>query len=167
MEIRHLLETDDLGAVSRVYEESWRAAYRGIVPQEYLDNIPEGHWIPYLRDGRSSALVLVEEGQIIETTSYCKSRFPEYGDFGEIISIYLLPQSMGKGYGRPLLEAARDELARLGFQKVFLWVLEENHRARRFYEKAGFSFSGHCLQNHIGGKALRELQYRYCAPDHL
>ena len=37
MEIRLLTAADDLYAVSRVYEESWRCAYRGLVPQDYLE----------------------------------------------------------------------------------------------------------------------------------
>ena len=42
MEIRKLRPGDDLFAVSRVYEEGWRAAYRGLLPQDYLDSIPAG-----------------------------------------------------------------------------------------------------------------------------
>ena len=42
MEIRKLRAGDDLLAVSRVYEESWRRAYRGLLPQEYLDALPAG-----------------------------------------------------------------------------------------------------------------------------
>ena len=37
MEIRLLLPGDDRREVSRVYEEIWRFAYRGIIPQAYLD----------------------------------------------------------------------------------------------------------------------------------
>ena len=48
MEIRKLHAGDDLFAVSRVYEESWRGAYRGLLPQEYLDALPAGNWVPYL-----------------------------------------------------------------------------------------------------------------------
>lgn len=42
MEIRPLRETDSRMEVSRIYEESWKFAYRGIVPQAYLDGIPAG-----------------------------------------------------------------------------------------------------------------------------
>lgn len=48
-EIRKLRHSDDLFAVSRVYEESWKAAYKGLLPQEYLDHLPAGKWIPLLR----------------------------------------------------------------------------------------------------------------------
>lgn len=42
MEIRPLRETDSRLEVSRIYEESWKFAYQGIVPQRYLDGIPAG-----------------------------------------------------------------------------------------------------------------------------
>ena len=44
MEIRPLRKTDSRLEVSRIYEESWKHAYRGIVPQDYLDHIPVGGW---------------------------------------------------------------------------------------------------------------------------
>ena len=106
MEIRLLTAADDLYAVSRVYEESWRCAYRGLVPQDYLDAIPRGHWVPLLeRPGRVS-LVAVEAGEIVGTASVCPSRFPQYAGCGEVQSLYLLPEAMGKGCGCALLNAA-------------------------------------------------------------
>ena len=46
------------------------------------------------------------------------------------------------GYGRRLLNKCMEELKQYGFSKVLLWVLEDNHRARKFYEKNGFVYSG-------------------------
>lgn len=60
-----------------------------------------------------------------------------------------------------LLQAAVSELKKLGFEDVFLWVLEENVRARRFYERFGFLETSDYLGNRIGGKDLREIRYRY------
>lgn len=45
--------------------------------------------------------------------------------------------------------------------KVFLWVLEENHNARHFYEKCGFVQTERCLYSDIGGRELKEVQYCY------
>lgn len=65
---------------------------------------------------------------------------------------------MGKGYGRLLLQAVVSELKKMGFDKVFLWVLEENQNARHFYEKCGFVQTGRCMWSDIGGKELKEVQ---------
>ena len=159
MEIRYMKQTDDKYAISRIYEESWKFAYKDIIPQSYLESIPAGRWVTNLNNKEMDTLVLIEDGKFIGTSSYCKSRFSEFSDWGEIVSIYFLPQYIGKGYGKKLLNAVVEELASLGFQDIFLWVLEENLRARKFYEKAGFHFSGNSLNDSIGGKELRELQY--------
>ena len=44
------------------------------------------------------------------------------------------------------------ELKQRGFNKVLLWVLEENHRARKFYESNGFTCSEVYMEDNIGGK---------------
>lgn len=159
MEIRYIDALDDKEAISRIYEESWKAAYCGIIPQDYLDAIPKGRWIKNLDIPEWHTMVCVENGEYIGTSSFCKSRFKQYPDFGEVISIYFLPDYMGKGYGRILLKTVLNELKKQGFSEVFLWVLEENIRARRFYEKYGFSYTGEYLDDNIGGKDIREVRY--------
>lgn len=163
MEIRPVYPSDDRAAISRIYEESWKYAYRGIIPQAYLDSIPAGQWAPKLDQEGVGSLVAVEDGKLVGTSSYCKSRWAEFGKCGEIISIYFLPQYMGRGYGRKLLCAAVSKLRELGFADIFLWVLEENERARTFYRRCGFIQTEHDMRHEIGGKMLREIQYRYPA----
>ena len=77
------------------------------------------------------------------------------------MSIYLLPEYIGKGFGRHLLTKCLEELEKLGFRRILLWVLEDNHRAQTFYEKCGFTFLGKARTDQIGGKELRELMYIY------
>jgi len=100
-------------------------------------------------------------GRFIGTGSFCESRFEQFQGWGEIVSIYLLPDHMGKGYGKRLMEAALSELKRQGYENVFLWVLEENIRARNFYEQFGFLPTDDFLDDHIGGGHLREVRYVY------
>lgn len=159
MEIRHIRQSDDRFAISHIYEESWKFAYKDIIPQSYLENIPTGCWASNLDKEGMNTLVLIEDGKFIGTSSYCKSRFSDFRDFGEIVSIYFLPQYIGKGYGKQLMDAVVGELEHLGFHDIFLWVLEENVRARKFYEKAGFILSKSYLDDTIGGKEVREIQY--------
>lgn len=159
--IRKINPSDSREEISDVYEQSWKFAYKGIIPQDYLDSIPNGQWCGALDNPDRHTLVMLDGDKIIGTSSYCKSRFEDYMDWGEIISIYFLPEYMGRGYGTDLLELAVRELKAMGFKQVFLWVLADNHRARHFYEKCGFKNSGEYMVNDIGGKKLRELQYVY------
>ena len=61
---------------------------------------------------------------------------------GEIHAIYLLADYWDKGYGRQLMDFAVNRLKELSCCKVTLWVMEENNRARRFYERYGWVLDG-------------------------
>lgn len=159
MKVRYIIPADDRMMISKVYEESWKSAYKGIIPQDYLDSIPEGRWAPNLDNQSWNTLVCIDNGKIIGTSSFCKSRFEQFQGWGEIISIYLLPDYIGKGYGKILMEAALLELKKQGYKNIFLWVLEENIKARNFYEHYGFLQTDDILENTIGGKDLREVRY--------
>ena len=161
MEIRPLRETDSRLEISRIYEESWKTAYRGIVPQAYLDGIPAGRWAEALDRPGWDTLVLTEGERLIGTSSVCASRWPDWPGYGEVVSLYLLPEYMGRGLGKALLLAAVERLKERGFRDILLWVLEENRRARDFYEKAGFFSAGNFMEDEIGGRPLREVLYRW------
>lgn len=161
MQMRYLLPADDSEAVSRIYEESWKYAYKGIIPQEYLDSIPEGQWVSNLDNPDRKTLICMEGDKYIGTSSFGQSRLEKLSNWGEIISIYLLPEYMGKGYGKILLQTSVSELKKLGYEDVFLWVLRENNRARRFYERFGFTETEDYLETYIGGKKLQEIRYQY------
>ena len=159
MIIRKITETDDRFQISRIYEESWKYTYRGMVPQDYLDGIQAGAWVKQIDTAGRHTIVAIENDRFIGTAAYSASRFPQMSGYGEIISIYLLPEYIGKGYGKPLLQAVITGLDELGFKDIFLWVLEDNLPARHFYERCGFVCGGAVNNDTIGGKNLREIQY--------
>lgn len=159
IEIRPLQKTDDLLAVSNIYEQSWKYAYRGIIPDAYLDSIPSGQWANGLNVSGRHSLLLFDNDKLLGTSSYCKARMEDMDGFGEIVSIYLLPEAMHKGYGKKLMQAVIKELEIMGFQKIYLWVLEDNICARRFYERFGFTHSGRIHTDTFAGKELKEVQY--------
>ena len=70
------------------------------------------------------SLVLTVNGRFIGTAGICKSRWAEFSDYGEIVSIYLLPDAIGKGYGRQLLKRCVSELDQLGLRSV-LYIRKE------------------------------------------
>ena len=153
-----MLQTDDFYAIANIYASSWKTAYKDIVPQDYLDKISENNWADKLRNSTSDAYILIENGKYIGTSSVCAARDEEMSGWGEIISIYLLPEYFGKGYGKPLFDNSVDALLDMGYNKIYVWVLEQNTRARKFYEKNGYKFSDKKFIN-IGGKDLPEMRY--------
>ena len=66
---------------------------------------------------------------------------------------------MGKGIGKRLLTAAEENLRAGGYRSAFLWVLEGNASARKFYEHMGFQPTEDFLLEDVGGAQLRTLRY--------
>jgi GNAT superfamily N-acetyltransferase/REP element-mobilizing transposase RayT len=161
MEIRKTIEIDDFDAISRIYALSWKTAYKNIVPQQYLDELPENRWSDVLRNSSYDNFVMIKDGEYIGTSGVCPAKDEEMSGWGEIMSIYLLPEYFGKGYGKPLLDNSISALLNMGYDKIYLWVLEKNTMARRFYEKNGFSLSGKKLKT-IGSRELTSVRYIYC-----
>ena len=161
MNIRYLRPDDAPEDISNIYEQSWKYAYKGIIPQDYLDSIPHGRWVRSLEVPERKHFVCELDGKLIGTASICPSRWESHSGCGEIVSIYFLPGYIGKGFGKQLLERCVSEIRKDGFSKAVLWVLEENHTARRFYEKQGFVCTGEYREDSIGGKLLREVLYLF------
>ena len=159
IEVRRAREGDDLRAIGDIYVRSWQAAYQGLVPQEFLDALSVDRWVGAFEKGMNPACLLIEDGRFIGTSSLRSGRDAGMEDMGEIVSIYLLPEYYGRGLGRMLIDAVEAELRKMGFEMLYLWVLRDNARARRFYEKAGFVPSGDERTIEIGGAALEEVRY--------
>ena len=80
---------------------------------------------------------------------------------GEIYAIYVAPERWGTGVGRALMTAARDALAAAGNAEIRLWVLAENARARRFYERAGMVTDGALGTFTPAGSTVELAEVRY------
>lgn len=159
MEIRYVTCNDSRESISDIYEQSWRYAYKDIVPQDYLDSIPPGRWADVPERAGLRTMLCIEGTKPVGVSTFGESRFEQFSTWGEIVSLYLLPEYMGRGIGRALLDKVTAELRASGYADIFLWVLEENVRARRFYERYGFRQTDDIICTDIGGKSLREVRY--------
>lgn len=161
IEIRPITE-DDYEAVAVVHVRTWQVAYAGIVPADHLAamdvaaNAERRRTMPAPPGART--LVATDDGQVVGFVAFG----PSYeGDGGQLYAIYVLPSSWRRGAGRLLFDAAKDGLAAAGFRDMRLWVLEENHPARRFYERMGMTPDGardHYVPNGTDVE-LPELRY--------
>jgi GNAT superfamily N-acetyltransferase len=75
-------------------------------------------------------------------------------------SIHVLPTAWGTGSGRVLMAAAVDSLRSEGFRAATLWVLRDNERARRVYERAGWSLDGVENDDVVAAVTVTEVRYR-------
>jgi RimJ/RimL family protein N-acetyltransferase len=154
----------DASAMGRVHARAWQAAYRGQMPDDYLDGLRAedraAHWERTLRrdDLQGTILVVERDGEVIGFAAVGPSPDPEGA--GELFAINLDPDHWGTGAGRALLGEAQAELGRLGFGETVLWVLTGNARARRFYEIAGWVADGSERSSEVFGVTVPEVRYR-------
>lgn len=155
------INPSNASSASHIYALSWKEAYKGIVSQRYLDDLSLERWTSRLENSAFSGYLLSDHQEAIATSSVGKSREEAYSDWGEILSIYVLPKYYHQGYGKKLLQYVMNQLHQQGFNKLFLWVLEENKIARSFYEKNGFSFNGEHAIIEIDSLPVVEVRYVY------
>jgi ribosomal protein S18 acetylase RimI-like enzyme len=156
----------DADAMGRVVVRAWQAAYRSIMPDEYLDGLrAEDRASMWRRQidaaGGNGLLVVVADDEVAGFAAFgrCQDDAAS-GEEGQLYAINLDPTHWGKGLGRALLRAATTELARQGFQSLVLWVLPENQRARGLYESEGWASDGVSRHEEVFGVAVTEVRYR-------
>lgn len=157
----------DAESIAEVHVRSWQGAYRGLLPDDYLQSLSVERrtrmWTHILADPRVDVFVALNaQGQIVGFATLQVSRDSDaVKATGEVTAIYVLPSEWGRGIGRALMEAALKRARERGFRCVTLWVLAANNRARRFYEKAGFVRDGAEKTDTLSHSiVLQEVRYR-------
>ena len=166
MEVRRA-RPEDAAAIAAVHVRTWQAAYEHVFGAERLAGLdPERRrlgWERALseRSDEEDVFVAEEDGEVVAFTSSGPAR-DEPGE-GELYAIYALPQAWGGGAGAALMRASLEALRERGFPTAILWVLEDNPRARRFYEREGWTLDdaewGRKVEPHLGVD-VAEVRYR-------
>ncbi|HZU74822.1 MAG TPA: GNAT family N-acetyltransferase [Acidimicrobiales bacterium] len=155
-------------AMGRIHVEAWRAAYRGQMPDSYLDSLDEEQrgreWTDRLAHSAASPrsvrhLVSEDDDGVIGIATLGFERGGRDPARGELWMINVAPSTWGSGVGTELIAAAEAELRRIGYHSAVLWTLETNVPARRFYEKRGWEADGAVQQDDFTGAPLTEVRY--------
>jgi ribosomal protein S18 acetylase RimI-like enzyme len=149
---------EDAEAVARVHLQTWRAAYGHVFPREELEDF-SGERIARRAElhRRAPPIVAEDGGEIVGFVSVGRANDDDAD--GELYAIYVLPERWGSGIGRALIEAGEARLRELGHCQAVLWVLEDNPRARRFYERAGWKADGTRRPIEVFGVSVPEIRY--------
>jgi GNAT superfamily N-acetyltransferase len=158
----------DCDRVAEIRIRGWQTAYRGLIPQSYLNALSVEEDAERRRkrfeEGASGTVNLVAEqgGEVIGWACHGPYRDGEVrtGD-AELYALYVRPDRVGTGVGRALLRESADRCACAGYPRMLLWVLKGNTGARRFYERAGFRADGAEEPFEVDGVAVPEVRYAW------
>lgn len=172
---------DDAPALTRVHILTWQTAYAGIIPDPVLAALDDQYEQRVARtrqrlaDGGgpfTTVVATADDDSVVGFAVYGAYRHED--DTldpvdGEVLAIYVHPEHQGRGAGRALMDTAVAALRTAGRGAIRLWVLEENHPARRFYERYGLVADGarHHFRVHLpdgSGVDLPELRYTLPVP---
>jgi ribosomal protein S18 acetylase RimI-like enzyme len=161
---------EDAAAIAEVHVAVWREAYRGVMPDAFLDSLtPQARaaaWAERLSeaDEPTRTFVAVRDGEIVGFCTCGPCRLDAPDDYGELQAINILVTAQHQGLGRRLVAEAARQLQALGYRGLTLSVLRDNAAARMFYEGLGGVLSG-AHQDEYDGFTLPAVEYRW--PDLL
>jgi ribosomal protein S18 acetylase RimI-like enzyme len=153
---------DDAAAVEAIRVRGWQAGYAHVFGAERLAALDPGRrvdgWRALIEDGHQACFVAEEGGRVVGWTTSA----PSSGDaaVGELWGLYVDPEAWGSGAAAALLAASVDALRGRGFTEAVLWVLEDNPRARRFYEREGWTADGARKEEEFLGVVVTEIRFR-------
>jgi GNAT superfamily N-acetyltransferase len=149
---------DDAEGFVRAYEASWDATLAPIVGRPLQEFAPFEERIEQFRRGLeqphadASIWVAERDGEIAGVA---------VGLGAELRALYVVPEAWGGGAANALMEAVLGAIGSGGAQEATLWVVEDNPRARRFYEREGWEPTG---ETRVTPAGPAELQYRLQLP---
>jgi GNAT superfamily N-acetyltransferase len=151
-------------ALAETKRASWQAAYRGLLPDSFLDELElvpaPAAWEDAIDRG-APPFVAVDGDRMVGVAAVGPARGDDAAPGrGHLYLIYALPHVWGTGVGARLHAACMARLRELGFSEAILWVLEGNERAEAFYRRMGWQQDGATQSEDHGGVMLHEVRYR-------
>lgn len=140
-----LATRSDAGAIAALHAESWRRNYRGAYSDAFLDGDVRAErltvWTARLRvpDPRSQT-ILAEDGEGL--VAFAHTVFEDDPCWGALVdNLHVAQGRKRRGIGSRLMGLTERAVLERG-TGFYLWVLEQNHDARAFYEARG----GRCVE---------------------
>lgn len=155
--------------VAQVHVRSWQDAYRGLLPDGYLDALDPAdraarYTFAHSGDERPYTIVAVDDERVRGFATVGPCRDPDKSTAGELYAIYVHPDYWQLGAGRMLIREARKELVERGFAEAVLWVLVGNARAERFYQIDGWRSDQQRRLQAVHGVEVDEIRYTRSLP---
>lgn len=154
----------DAPGIARVYVDTWRDTYAGLIPVPALVGLSHRRltqiWAEELARPASGQVVVIANdvaSGIVGFGSCGKMRGDALPYKGEVFTLYVLPDFQGDGIGRRMLGRLFATLSARGMNSAVIWVLAANP-ARFFYQTMGGKLTA-VREQRFWGVDLREWAY--------
>lgn len=154
-------EPGDVHEVAGVHVRAWQAAYRGLLPDDFLDGLrPEDRAARYTFGVPDApyTVVAVDDRAICGFVTTGPASEDTHGA-GHLIALYVDPSHWGRRIGQLLVATGRDTLAAAGYPAAVLWTLAGNERAERFYLRDGWTTDGAVIHQRVWGLSMPTRRY--------
>ncbi|MEP6735633.1 MAG: GNAT family N-acetyltransferase [Chryseolinea sp.] len=156
--------------IGSLHAASWRIAYRGLLTDAYLDNDLEGerkkYWANKMLTLKPNEFVLLAVADSVVVGFISIMDVPEKGYNALVDNLHVTPHLKGLGVGATMMRAAARRLKVAGTTKFYLWVLEGNVAAEKFY-LAKFGRPMDRAESDFGGKMVWATRYVWDSFDSL
>ena len=155
-------DLEDRSAISALHFRSWLSAYRGMLPDSYLDgplkSELETYWSAALPRAGDKDVILTAECDGSLSGFIAAWNDPERDGMAFIDNLHVDPTRRGGGMGQHLMAEAAVCLQAKGYRGAYLWVFAENAGARRLYERLGGEFRRE-MDKPISGHPVMQAEY--------
>ncbi|CAM3536389.1 GNAT family N-acetyltransferase [Zobellia roscoffensis] len=162
----------DAVSIAGLHVKSWQENYRGAFSDAYLDELALGErekiWHDRLENPLSRQTVIVaEKGE--DLVGFVCAFFDVDDDFGTLLdNLHVLKDVQGMGIGKRLMSLIAKEVQdREPNSGLYLWVLESNEAALRFYDRQGGKRLETVEGNDIGDKPIMKVRYHWSSMEKL
>jgi GNAT superfamily N-acetyltransferase len=156
--------TSDAETIAALHTESWQSSYRGILSDDYLDNVifdeRKNYWQESLNapePERRYILIAEQAGEVVAFVSVFLDEEPEFGAL--LHNLHVRSHLKGQGLGKLLMNKAAEWTLLQNVRQMYLWVFEANSEARKFYEALGGKSVEEKLMSVAGNVERKVLRY--------
>jgi GNAT superfamily N-acetyltransferase len=160
--VLRLAASADAKLIAAMHAQSWASAYRGILPDDFLDREMsaerETHWntrFEELAEGAGEVLIAIQDDRPIGFVCLVA---PDENGSVLVDNLHALPGAKGSGLGTAMLTVAAQWARDRGATSLHLLVLEPNVAAIGFYESRGWRLAGR-ENDTMGGIDIVALRY--------
>ncbi|MEJ3744012.1 GNAT family N-acetyltransferase [Actinomycetes bacterium KLBMP 9797] len=167
---------EDAGEIARIQLETWRTAYRRILPKRALDRLDEawiaGQWAAAIEappSARHRVLVAVEQGEHPHVVGFAASgpaddeaRAPDEpplpADVAAVTDLLVEPRWGRRGHGSRLLAASVDLWREDAMKGAVAWVYDGDAATRKFLGSAGWEPDGAARALDVDDQLIDQLR---------